>query len=341
MSVLGYKGAFGLQKEVSFKGTTTGSVFWEKLTSHNPQTQNNIYRPDLIDNSFTRTQGVFGGYTLSGDLGGDGRASDFFGLILYGVFGDEYSFTPIQTGLTSTITEIAHHVFRPAQSLPSFTGIYKIGDSGNWLDLKGLKFNSFNLSSNKDGSLKWSANYVGAYDEKRTTALTVTYPAQEPFMFYQASITINGTGSQHIESFNLSINNNLEVLRYLETLRKREASAIERTGKMDLSLTLDCNFESLQKYEEFWGAVGAIEPQEEGTTYNVQITFSGFKYQASPEIRYRLIISLPKCEINSAPIPQSTGRVVQNLNLTPVKDDSLGYAIQVELYNLYDADYSA
>jgi len=339
MSVLGYKGAFGLQKEVSFKGATTGTVFWEKLTSHNPTTNNNIYRPDLIDNSFTRTQGVFGAYSLSGDLSGDARGSDFFGLLLYGVFGNE-DFTAEQTGTSGTITEMPLHTFTPAQSLPSFTGIYKIGDSGAWLDLKGLKINDFSLSANKDGSVKWSANYLGAYDEKRTTALTVTYPSQEPFMFYQCSITINGVGSQAIESFNFSLKNNLEVLRYLEVARKREAGAIERTGKMDLSLSLDTNFEDLTKYEEFWGSVGALNPEEEGTTYDVQIAISGFRFQTTPELRYRLIIYLPKCEINSAPIPQSTGRVIQKLSLTPVKDETAGYAVKVDLYNNYNDSYA-
>ena len=338
MSVLGYKGAFGLQKEISFKGTVTGTIYWEKLNSHNPQTSNNYYRPDLIDNSFTRTNGVFGAYNLTGDFAGEARASDFFGLLLYGFFGQE-TFTAETTGLSGTITEIAIHEFTPAQNLPSFTGVYKIGDSGNWLNLKGIKIDGLTINSDKEGAVKWSANYIGAYDEKRTTTATVSYPAQEPFMFYQCSITINGVGGQEIESFSLSMKNGLEAIRYLEVARKREASAIERNGKMDLSLSIDVNFQDLEKYEQFWGSVGAINPEEEGTNLSVTIAISGFRYQTTPEIRYRLIIELPNCEINSAPIPQSTGRVVQKIDLTPVKDETAGYPVKVTLYNLHNSAY--
>lgn len=337
MSVLGYKGAFGIQKEVSFKGTVTGTIYWERLTSHNPQSSNNFYRPDLIDNSFTRTKGVYGVYNMSGDFAGDARPSDFFGALLYGFFGSE-NYTAKNVGLSGTVTELAIHEFTPAQNLPSFRGIYKIGDSGEWLNIRGIKINSLNISSNKDGSVKWSANYIGAYDEVGTSA-SVVYPVEEPFMFYQCSVTINGVGGQKVESFNLSMNNNLEAIRYLEVARKREASAIERNGKMENSLSLDVNFETLAKYKEFWGAVGATNPEEEADRLNVQISIVGFRYQVTPEIRYRLIIDLPSCEINSAPIPQSTGRVVQKLDLTPVKDEILGYSVKITLYNDHDSAY--
>lgn len=339
-SILGYKGAFGLQEEISYKGTVTGSIVYEKLTSHNMNTNNNFYRPDLIDNDFNRTEGTYGAYSVDGDLGGDCVPSDFFGMLLYGVFGSVTAFSATTTGGSGTITEMPHHTFGQAQTLPSFMGVYQIGDSGDKLDIHGIKFDSLTLNGSKDSPVTWSANYLAGYDEDRTSTITVSLPSQDRFMFYQMSITIDGSTDKNIESFSFSINNNLEVLRYLEVARRREASAIERTGKTDLSLSLDVNYETLTTYQEFWGNSSASYAAESATRYSITIACNGFRYQTSPELRYRLILTLPACEINSAPIPQSTGRVIQTLDLTPVKASGKSYAVQCELYNERGTTYA-
>lgn len=339
MSILGYKGAFGLQEELSFKGTTTGSIIWEKLISHNPTSANNYYRPDLIDNSFNRTEGVFGSYNFTGDIGANAQPSEFFGMVVYGVMGVVQSFTATQTAGSGTITAIPRHVFRQQQTVPTFMGVYKIGDSGDKLNIKGLTFDSLNITASKDSPVSYTANYIAGYDEKRTATITVTYPAQDPFMYYQMTITVDGATDKNIEAFNYSMNNNLETLMYLQVARKREASAIERTGKCDLSLSLDVNYSDLTEYQEFWGSSTSTYADESGKRYSITIACSGFRYQASPEIRYYFKIIIPACEINSAPIPQSVGRVMQTLDLTPVKASGKDYAVEMELWNLRSTSY--
>jgi len=339
-SVLGYKGAFGLQEELTFKGTITGSVVYEKLSSHNDNASNNFYRPDLIDNDFNRSNGTFGAYSIDGDLGSDCRPTDFLGMVLYGVMGSITSFTATTTGGSGTITALPRHVYSQAQTLPSFRGLYKIGDSGDKLNIRGMKFDSFSLNG-ADSAVTWTANFMGGYDELRTATMTVVFPSQDPFMFYQMSITVDGATDKSIESFSFSLNNNLEVLRHLEVARKREASAIERTGKTDLSLSLDINYETMATYREFWGNTTATYAAESATRYSITIACNGFRYQTTvPEIRYQLIITLPACEINSAPIPQSTGRVIETLDLTPVAGTGKPYAVAIELHNTRGTTYA-
>ena len=339
-STLGHKGAFGLQKELSFKGTVTGSIIFEKLISHNPTPLNNYYRPDLIDNEFNRTEGTYGAFDFTGDINADTRASEFFGMVCYGVFGSVQSFTATQTGGAGTVTAIPRHVFRMGQTLPSFLGVYQIGDSGNKLDVRGIKFDSLQITASKDSPVSYSMNYIAGYDEKRTATITVTYPSQEPFMFYQMTITIDGSADKNIEGMTFNLNNNLEPLRYLEVARKRDVSAVERTGKSDLSLSLDINYETLTTYQEFWGSSTSTYASEQGKRYSITIACSGFVYQASPEIRYYFKITLPACEINSAPIPQAVGRVMQTLDLTPVKAVGKDYAVEMEVWNLRSTTYA-
>jgi len=338
MSVLGFKGAFGLQKELTFAGTVTGSIIYDSIISHNPAGANNYYRPDYIDNSFNQSDGVYGAYTFSGDLGGDCKASEFFGMVLQGVMGTS-TFTATVVAVSGTITEISHSVFTEAQTLDSYMGVYKIGDSDDAQNIKGITFNTFNVTASKDSAMTWTANYIAAYDELRTATATVSLPAQDPFMFYQLTVTIDGATDLNIEGINFTINNNLEGLNYLEIDRKRAINAAERNGKVNLSLSIDTNYDTITTYREFWGSTTSSYAAEEGHRYSITIFASGFKYQASPELRYRYKIILPSCEINSAPIPQSVGRVMQTLDLTPVKSVGKDYAVQMELWNLRTVTY--
>ncbi len=342
MSVMGYKGILKMQKEQTFAGTvsTTQPIYMDKFTEHNLTTNNNFYRPDYIDGAFTRSDSVMGAYSAEGSLSGDCSPSGFFGLVCMGIMGTDTVTITVTSTVSGTITALATHNFTLKQTVPTYRGTMRHGDTTyGKVQIRGITFNSLQISGNKDGALTWSANYMAAYDALLSSTVTVTgtLPTVDPFMFYHVTCTINGAGGHNVEAFTLNINNNMEAIRYLTVARMRQASAIERAGKVDLALSLDVNYTTITKYKDFWGA--AANPGETATTYSITLLANGFKYQATPELRYTFKIILPACEINSAPIPQSTGRVVQTLDLTPVFKSGKTYPIKMTLANHIATSY--
>jgi len=231
-----------------------------------------------------------------------------------------------------------------ADSFPSFTMEFADSeDDGSGVDTKnlnrtyrGCRVNNLGISSSVDEPLKVNVDFM-AQDVTISTAAATSVPEEtvDPYVFYQGQIysTSNGITAYtildddskicEVNSFDLSVNNNLEAIWYISgtcapTQSVRGLKNLLVKGR-DYEASVGLHFKNRKQYQRFLGNDSATTNQLTLDKYQFVIDFvkegvigSNPKLDSDNWIRF----VLGSCAFNSVNITGSpTDVVAQNLDV--------------------------
>jgi|GEM_PF-1331504 len=223
-------------------------------------------------------------------------------------------------------TTVYKHLFKPADTLKSFTAIIAaVGEypAGNFRKDSGCLVNGLHLESALD-ILKGNITVVGAKEEKDAT-FTPTSPvpisALDPFVFHQATLTLaSADKSQYLRKLTLDIGNNIPTddLYGHGSPNIRRAKVDRRTVGVELEMA----FEDNTDYDKMLA----------GTEVAADLHFLG-PVADDPE-KYELKIDLPKMIYKSG-TAHIVGRdpLVVAMPCEVFYDSVSGYEVMIELHN--------
>jgi len=223
------------------------------------------------------------------------------------------------------------HTFTHDTTIPSLT-LEICPDVGNRSrQITGVGVRSISFESPAREALSATVDVIGSY-EKLITPSTPTLPTLRPFVFYEGSLTMNGSTIANVEAVRLTIENDIPddafVLgsRYLPGLRLQGFTV---SGEMDIT------FLSWDYYKRFFGSATASAPSTEVESVSLKLTYTGPSTGGSGEYaNYKLEFDMPKVYLDTSEATfDRRERIVQTLGFTAIYDESSDYAIQVVLVN--------
>ena len=181
-----------------------------------------------------------------------------------------------------------------ANDFPSFTLEFANTESTSPLtnNLKrvytGCMVNTLGLSATVDEPLMANVDWIGRTVLASQAANTsVTDSTKDPYVFYQGSLYVSSGAAPvadvaiasgdkicELNSFDVSINNNLEALWYIcsaET-NARALKALVPKGR-DWEGNIEIHFTNWDMYRKFLGSTSATSPQDTLTGFNVVLDF--------------------------------------------------------------------
>lgn len=227
---------FGFIKKLSWSAETNTSANYSVDGSHNPN---------------TLTDGVlaFSG-SLEWDLT-DGRELEC-------IFGTAGGVSPAFTLTT-------------ANTLPSY-GFYGVLDASTNANGSGFKFSRVTINGSKGSTINCTSDLVGQNVVSTATAVTSQTPTENPLVWLDASVTINGGTTVDLEDFNLTIDRNTEARRGIEATSADERRLITSVFEKNLSIT--GSFSAIAKKEIFEAVLGGTTIEDYREPANIVFTFT-------------------------------------------------------------------
>jgi hypothetical protein len=140
------------------------------------------------------------------------------------------------------------HVMQNLNTLPnlgSFTleGKYFDGTTTFVRWAQGCKIDSFTLEATEEDVLIATADVITKIDTKDTsTSTTLTAKTDEPYKFYEAAWTVDGSGFTKVTSFRQTINSALRPKRYMQSTNGQyiyELIEGKRTHELQMTAVID------------------------------------------------------------------------------------------------------
>ena len=214
----------------------------------------------------------------------------------------------------------------------------------------GCRVNSMTLSGTVDEAVKvsvdWQAQSVNVSTAGKSA---VTESTVDPYVFYQGvvyattgdvtayDVIESGARLAEVNSFDVSVNNNLEPIWYIsgttsETQSLRGLKQLIPKGR-DYESSLNLNFTDKTMYERFLGAEGATTDQGTLTSYNIVLDF----------VRSGAIGSDPKLETDDWMRVVLRNCLFNDINIAGAPEDlvSENIGVFVEASKLYVVDTSS
>lgn len=152
----------------------------------------------------------------------------------------------------------------------------------------GCRVNSLSMNGTVDSPLEVSVDWVGqsVLASESSNAGSVTISEKDPYVFYQGAlyITSGDVGASdamvdddklcQLNSFDVSINNNLESLWYIckSDTNSRALRALVPKGR-DWEGNVEIHFTNWDMYQRFLGSTGATSPEDVLTGYTMVLDF--------------------------------------------------------------------
>ena len=185
---------------------------------------------------------------------------------------------------TSYLHTMGEGISPGANDFPSFTlefgNVESTDDISSNLVRKydGCRVNTLSLNATVDEPLQASVDWIGrsVTATQTSSAGTVTISEKDPYVFYQGGMYLSDTDVEattsmaekthicELNSFDISINNNLEALWYIcrpDTGSARSLRALVPKGR-DWEGNVEINFSNWAMYQRFLGSVGSTTPQD-------------------------------------------------------------------------------
>lgn len=245
---LGMLGFIGLARESSGGVPVAASAYLEALSESMTVEYERIETVNLAGR-ISEPDDYLGGGTVAGDVV---MAAD---PVTVGYFLAAGMAEPTSTVVTSG--SLYQHVFNPPADSqwdgrfaqrPLSLEVHR--DVGSSQQYAGCNVNNlvFNAAYNQDLRMTASLIGVSATNIQKSTPTFVSDPI-DPFGFDAASLSLGGAVDANIESFTLSIGNNLEGVGTLSN--KRTIHKIRRAGFFAPRFTISAAFEDVTNFERF------------------------------------------------------------------------------------------
>jgi hypothetical protein len=205
------------------------------------------------------------------------------------------------------------HTIKPADELPSFGAVVSRLTSGVGNDYNriysGLKVDQLSLAAESSGELKASVTVQGqnVTQDNASDAPDVTALDDEPYWFYQSTITFWSTEIGRLQSFEMTLSNNIDGKRYFKTAPVNSVSELLEGGRQ-FSLKADIAIDDMTIYDKLIN----------GTNFDISLYFeraSGDTLKISSDISLDMQTldgGANNCYISKAPhsVPDSNEVVV-------------------------------
>lgn len=231
------------------------------------------------------------GYGLKTKHVHDGRFSflarpETVGFILHAALGAD-SIAGTEDPYTHTIT--------PADTIPWYT-IETGEDKGNNTlieRIKDCKINSVTISGEAGKPVLVSVDFLGIEATKETTASSDTYEADDPFVFYQGTFTVDSGATTNITKFDITINNNVGDIQ-TDEVHRNDMVALSREITAEFTL----KFTDANLYADIFygGGTSVADALHEG---DLTVDLS---YTSTAERQFK--IEIPKLYYVAAELPR-------------------------------------
>jgi hypothetical protein len=245
----GFAGHIGIGLETTWGTAVAASEYFEAMS-------------ESVALSIDRfeTRNIFGGYYEPDDAAGVHRVAgdivlagfpEAIGYPLAAVMGKSATVSLAANLHVTTFTmrkpadgNVSSAAPLPARTLEIFRDVTSAQQIG------GVQFASMQIAGAINQDLRVTASVIG----KSVTNITPTTPSfpgssTDPFTFDTASVSIGGVGDARMESFNLSIDNQLEGVPSLNA--SNEIDRVRRTGPQMVRLSGTIEFDKIDDYENF------------------------------------------------------------------------------------------
>lgn len=260
----------GLGKETTYGTAVAATRYLEAIASIKPD-QNWITPPPIASRAFRKRN--LGPYRARGTIGDFPVEPENIGELLMGVFGDET--------VTNPETGAYLHLFRPADTLPSYT--IRQGVQLTERILPGGLIEAVTIRFPHDGDVTANAEVLSGFPETKTTIGTPTISPLQALNMQDpnSSLTILTANKRDVVyDFEVTIKNNIPFDR--GDLSGR-TFATKRVGQREVTGKLSAYFDSTTEYDRFIA----------GTEFKVIILANGPLCGAT--VGYRIGFELHKC----------------------------------------------
>ncbi len=259
---VGFRGHFGYGEETTY-GTAVARTHFTEINSESIQLEEarieseSLYRRGVINTRVSQ-----GAKTVNGDVEFDAGYGGWLKLAKH-AFGRVDTSTP---DVTSNPT-VKRHKFTVQDTLPTGLSIELFRDTTDFVTgpneahlYTGCKISSIAFDCSVDQILKVGLNFIGR-DENRA-AKSVTNFSNERLAVYHQGKLVWGNDELPVETFNVSLNNNLE---YRPRLNSRVTREPLPSAKIEVTGSFTTEFDSEAQYDDFKAA----------TERSLVITFTG------------------------------------------------------------------
>ena len=310
----GVFGFLGVARQNSFGTSNTSSFEFIPFTDESITDTINVLRPETLTGNFFEVNAVRGLEEVSGDINMV-MHPELSGVMLRAVFG--------QANATATTSGYWRHEFIPKNSnfsagvaLPPYTiEVYR--DTGDAYQYTDAQIHGLSISLATNDFLKMTAN-VTARVASIMTVVSGTAPSDEPFVFDQASISIDGVANIQFENIEITFNNNIEGVQVLDGTRQNRY--FHRSDKMQVRLSGTMNFLNNSDYVSY-------------KSFNKRRLLISMK-DTSVTSGNEILIDIPKFRIDTYDATiGGAGRLTADFTATGEVDSNSSYAVRITLTN--------
>ncbi|WP_035430862.1 phage tail tube protein [Bacillus sp. UNC322MFChir4.1] len=306
----------GLGKETAW-GTPVAATDYIRFASEGITEEIEQVISENITGVFDEGATYEGAHNISGDISFD-VYPNMLGHMLRSAFG-----APTTTTVTAGVYQ---HVFTPLQSnfsnvcaLPSYT-LEVNRDLEQAFQYAGAVVNELTLNFGTDNKIMQGSASILA---RKLALITKTVPSLEatnPFLWNQATITLDGTVNKDVTTIEFGISNELEARGSLDGTR--EVSRILRNGVRTFPVKFSAELQNMTDYNKF-------RAQNE-----VPLKIELVGGVISGANNYKLTVEIPKFRFAAYPINvDGAGSLIAQVDGSAKYDQTSTFAMKITLVN--------
>lgn len=311
----------GLAEQYTFATAKTTMSYFMDILEETLKGDNGLLTPRTCAGQHSLQEAINGAHTTTGGFKMLARPNGFMGLCLKGLFG--------QVTTTDLGGGAYQHVFTAANgSTPLPFTVYVDRENGVF-SYTGFCFGKLDI----DGTVSDILNLTWDGTAKAPVLVTQqasTFVKPRPFVWYDATITLNGSPSLDIENIKISIDQDQEGIKTHSGerfIRKTINKFFNATASFEMG------YDDSVMLKRLWGDAAATTPTKTTLTNVFQIQWVSPEEIASSGEYYTLTVDIP-AGILSGDEPATNGadgRIMQPLNVVCKSDGTK--SIQVTLIN--------
>lgn len=312
----GVRSHIGLGKETEY-GTAVAATDYLRFASESLNEEIEQVISENIMGVVDEADSHEGQHTISGDTSFD-VYPNVVGHLLRAAFG-----APVTTSLAAGVYQ---HVFTPVQdnfssvcALPPYT-LEVHRDFEQAFQYAGAVVNDLTFSFGTDNKIMQGTAAILARRLALIAKTTPNLEATNPFLWNQATITLDGAVNKDLSTVQFGINNNLEARPTLDGTR--EVSRVLRNGSRTFPVSFSMEMKDLTEFNKFRAQ----------TEIPAKIELTGSIINGTD--KYKIIVDIPKLRYNAFPINVGgTGAITSQVAGSAKYDHASLYGMKITLVN--------
>jgi Phage tail tube protein len=310
----------GIGKETTW-GTPVSASDYIRFASEGINEEIEQIVLESIDGIVDESPSYEGIHTISGDISFDVYPNNV-GHLLRAAFGDPITSQPDASGNPT----VYQHEFIPTQTnfsnvcaLPPYT-LEVHRDLEQAFQYAGAVVNDLTFSFGTDNKVMQGTAAIIAKKLALISKTTPSFETTNPFLWHQATITIDSAQNTDIQTLEFGVNNNLEGRPTLDGTK--EISRIWRNGKRTFPINFTFDLKDLTEFNRF-------RSQSE-VSATIELTGA----LISGTYNYKMTIDIPKLRYTAFPINVGGSEVITaQVEGVAKYDPANAYAMKITLVN--------